>query len=252
MPSAIVKLTNLFLAIAHEALVSQTSETCTYERSHDEEPKVRHCTEILREERLRNRTSRIDRGVRQRNRNEVDQSKGKTDSETGELTILMLAVGCTKDNHEEHESKHALDSECTTYVYVEITVAEDISTPSISCEQTGFLATSGVDTEEDSSCCDSTYYLCAPVSEHLFAGHTAICPYAERYGRIEMSAGDMANAISHCYYGKAKRDSYTEETYTTEQSGTTTAENEYESAKALCTKFLTKFHNCKNFKELII
>lgn len=233
----------LFL-LASEALVSEAGETCTYERSYDEEPEVRHCAEVLREECLRDGASRVDRSVGQRNRYEVDEGKSKTDSEACKLTILMLAVGSTEDYHQENEGEHTLDSECATYVYVKITVAEDVSTPCVSSKEAGFLTASGIDTEEDSSSSDSAYYLCAPVCEHLLAGHAAVSPYAERYSRVEMCAGDMADAISHCYYGETEGDSYAEETYTTEQSGTTTAENEYESAKALCTKFLTKFHDC--------
>ena len=148
------------VTFAAETFVAEAGESGSKERRYDEEPELRESECVLREECLRDGTCRVDRGVGQRNRDQVDQGQGQTDSQTTESTVTMLAVGYTKDNHEEDKRQYALGCESTPNIRLEITTCYICSGEEISvtvCSKRTDLHVGGFsDTEEYSSCCDST------------------------------------------------------------------------------------------------
>ena len=92
-------------SFAAETFVAETGESGSKERSYDEEPELRESECVLGEESLRDRTCRVDRGVGQRNRDQVDQGQGQTDSQTTESTVTM------------HVSTHSVAKAPQTFVW---------------------------------------------------------------------------------------------------------------------------------------
>ena len=88
----------LFFAgtFAGEALVAQSGEGSAYKRSYDEEPELRHSQCVLRENRLRDRTCRVDRGIGQRDRDKVDKGQRirKTKVSTASIAKAPIQLVC--------------------------------------------------------------------------------------------------------------------------------------------------------------
>ena len=238
----------LFFAgsFAGEAFVAEAGESGSKERRYDEEPELRESQCVLREESLRDGTGRVDRGVGQRNRDQVDQGQGQTDSQTTESTVTMLAVGYAKDDHEEDKRQDALGSKSTPNICLEITTCYICSGEEISvtvCSKRTDLHVGGFsDTEEYSSCCDSTEDLCTPVAEHLFGGHSTVHKHTQTDSRIEVCAANMTDAISSCYDRQTECEGNSQKTNMSKQGCSTTAQNQNCCSEELRSEFVTTFH----------
>ena len=135
----------------------------------------------------------------------MNEGQGKTDSQTTESTIIMLAVRHTEDYHQEDESQHCLNSERTACRSMQITgsdhtIRDKEITIAVRSERTNFHTFYRLnDTEQDSSSRDSAEDLCTPVPQHLFGTHAAVHEHTEADSRIEMRTADMADTIRSCY-----------------------------------------------------
>ena len=235
----------LFLAVsfAGDALVAESGERCANERSNDEEPELRKSKCVLGEESLRDRTSRVNRGVGQRNRDQVDEGQSQTDSQTTESTVSVLAVRYTKDHHEENKGQDTLGSESSPNISLQIaslyiSCAEEISV-SVSGKRTDFHTSGFSDTEKDCSRSDSAEDLCTPVAEHLFRGHTTVHKDTQTNSRIQMCATNVAYSVSRSDDRQTERKGYAQKTNMSKQGRSTTAQNQYCRSEELCSKLIT-------------
>ena len=80
---------------AAEALVDQTGKASADQRGNDEDPQMAE-SRTTSEDGLRNGTGRVDRGVGQRDADEVDEHQSETDGQTTELAVGMTVVGDAK------------------------------------------------------------------------------------------------------------------------------------------------------------
>ena len=239
-------------SFAGEAFVAEAGESGSKERSYDEEPELRESECVLGEESLRDRTSRVNRSVGQRNRDQVDEGQSQTDGETTESTVSVLAVRHAEDDHEEDKRQDALGCESTPNIRLEITClyvssGEEIAV-AVSSERTDLHACRFSDTEEDSSRSDSAEDLCTPVAEHLFCGHTTVDKNTQADSRIEMCATNVAYSVSRSDDRQTERKGYAQKTNMSKQGCSTTAQNQNCRSEELCSEFVTTFHFVLLFK----
>ena len=235
----------LFLAVsfAGDALVAEAGKSCANERSYDEEPELRESESVLGEECLRDRTCGVNRRVGQRNRDQVDQGQGQTDSQATKSTVSMLAVRHAEDNHQEDKRQDALGCESTPNIRLEITtcyicIAKELSI-TVRGESTDFHTCGFSDTKEDCSSSDSAEDLCTPVAEHLFGGHTTVDKHTEADRRIEVCTADMTDTISRRNDRQTEREGYAQKTNMSKEGRSTTAQNQYCRSEELCSKLVT-------------
>ena len=201
---------DLFFAVAFtgEAFVAQSCESSANEGSYNEEPELRKSECVLREERLRDRTGRVNRGVGQRNRDEMDKGKCETNSQATESTVSMLGVGDTEDNHQEDECQNGFDSKSTNPIGMEVSCcevcfAEEIAV-AVSSERTNLHAGRLSNAEEDSGCRNSAEDLCTPIVKHLFSTHATVNEDTKADSRVEVGTADMTDTISGRYDGQTE------------------------------------------------
>ena len=177
----------------------------------------------------------------------MDERQGETDGETAELAVFMTTVSDAEDNHQEHEGEKSLHEECSACCKLEVSVTScccELRTIAVGCENTSVAKTcSFPDDHKQCTCDDAAQNLCSPVNEHLFETHASVSPHAETHRRVEMSARDVTDAVSHSYNCQTKSYSYTEKTYLSEECCAASSENQNECAEQLGEKLVTCFHD---------
>ena len=158
---------------------------------------------------MRDGTGRVDRGVGQRDADEVDEYQGQTDGQTAELAVGMAAVGDAEDDDQEHEGEDSFNDEGATSIDVPVVVATsgEVGTKVIGSEvASGNITTLG-NSVNDSSSADGADDLCHPVDQHVFEAHATIGPNAKADSGIQVGTRDVANAVCHSHHGETESDS---------------------------------------------
>src|SRR6056297_1855912 len=170
----------------------QTAERRSHQRGDPEHPELAERAR-LGEEGHGGGPRRIDRGVRHRNGDQVDQRQPEADRDRREAG-RRLGRGRAEDDDQEPGGQDHFDQQCRHQsVAARRKRAEPVGgeAPGRPARRTGC---DGVEEDRGDEPADD---LRDPVERHLGPGEAAADREAERHGRVEVAAGDVADRVGH-------------------------------------------------------
>lgn len=140
------------------------------------------------------RTGRVDRTVVDRDAHDVDQTEGEADSQAGKLAEAFARVGCAENHEDEEERQQAFCHEGHRLIGAGLhgvsgkrSVARDAAEIKIGSHIDKPVEESGAD-----GCADE---LRDDVAAEFTEFHATRQQHCKRYGRVDMTARDIADAI---------------------------------------------------------
>lgn len=189
-----MKLTELLLALFEE-LVNNSCESRTYERTNNEYPYASDSVGVTVESCNDSRTDRtcgVHGSTCQTDTEDMYQSESQTDDETAEAAVISLLGSNAKDSHNKDECQHYLNDKtgnCAAAYAAEAVAAET------ACHISNVAKTE--DSSQHTSTCKCAEALGYDVADKILDSHSACHQNTEGYCRIDVTARNVANTVSH-------------------------------------------------------
>jgi len=221
---------------ATNELVNQRAKYRADDRRNPEDPQLGHGP-IPDKHRDARASSRINRRVRDRNADEVNQGETQTNPDWGE-SLGSALIGRTQDDQEKHHGHHDFRHErCNQAVLARRMLAKAIRSEAGGQFKSGLSAGDEI---EDACSSNSAEHLRDDVRHQIFRLESPCRPQPNGYGRVKMATGDVPDGKRHRKDGQAERQGNAEQTNshvgkTSGQDGASAApENQPERPEKLC------------------
>lgn len=207
----LVLLLLAFAALAFgQALVAQATNHATENRGDPEEPELLdgsaanehcHC----------GRAGRVHGGVGHRDRDEVDEREAEADSDRGKAS-RCATVGSAHDHEQEDGREHGFNQERAAHAGGLAAEGVHAVVESVGPAVGGECANACVgevglgDAVEHCRSDNAANDLCHDVGRSFLSGEAAAGNLAERDGRVQVAARNVADGVCHGEHGKAKRE----------------------------------------------
>lgn len=165
-----------------QELVDDSSQNATCKGSYDEDPNVLQSLAAC-ENSGTDATSGVDGGAGEGNTQNVYQSQGQTDDQTGDRTVLGLG-GDTQDGNDEYEGQDDFDQDGQA----DVALIQSVGTEAALCTEDG---------QENGGTCDSAGSLCNDVADEVLEAQLAADQHGDGNCGVDVATGNVTDGVCH-------------------------------------------------------